>query len=90
MQGYGKVFTWGVENLYQMESINNVNLSEFIHLIINEIGKIQTEKSTNVKISIHVKDVFLSVSRTATCALIINELITNSYKYGFPDNRGEK
>jgi len=34
-----------------------------------------------------VKDVFLDINKAVPCGLIINELISNSIKHGFPEGR---
>jgi two-component sensor histidine kinase len=43
-----------------------------------------------VKLHIDVKDVLLNINTAIPCGLIINELVSNSLKYAFPDSRKGK
>ncbi|MFC1671413.1 PAS domain S-box protein [Spirochaetota bacterium] len=75
------------EYLYQSDDIRNINFSDYIDIIVSEIEQIYHEKSNLIKVSTHVKDVTLGMDRAATCALIINEILDNSYKHAFGENK---
>ena len=43
-----------------------------------------------VKLNIDIKDILLNINTAIPCGLIINELISNSLKYAFPDGKKGK
>lgn len=44
--------------------------------------------NTNVvKFYINIKDIFLDINTAIPCSLIINELVSNSLKHAFPDDK---
>ncbi len=73
--------------LYQSENLSNVDFAEYIrdlvyHLLASynaDPGRIQTE--------IDVNNIALNLDAAIPCGLLLNELISNALKHGFPDSR---
>ena len=42
---------------------------------------------SRVTVEVTPTDVFLDVDQAIPCSMVVNELVTNSLKYAFPDNR---
>lgn len=74
------------EKLYQTKNFSSVNFKEYISTLAKELlrsfGKI-AEKTT---IEFEIDDISLDVEHAIPCGLIINELISNSLKYAFPED----
>jgi two-component sensor histidine kinase len=43
--------------------------------------------SNVIKLNINFKDIFLDINTAIPCSLIVNELVSNSLKHGFPNGK---
>jgi PAS domain S-box-containing protein len=75
------------EKLYQSTSLSKINISEYLHDLVNSLLGAYDEYSTNISLNIKCDEIQLNIETAIPCGLIINELITNSLKYAFPDDR---
>jgi len=75
------------EKLYQSGDFTGINFAEFTKSLLNDLfGTYNVEEGTiNLKIS--VKNVYLDINLAIPCGLIINELVSNSLKYGFQEQQ---
>ena len=73
------------ELLYKQDNIANVNAYEYFELLIEEV---QYSYNTTVQIKFDIKTQ-LKIEQAIYCGLILNELISNSFKYAFPTNEGK-
>lgn len=69
------------QKLYQNES-GLINFDEYIKLLVNEISAMYAGQN-NVQTNINAENIKLDVDTAIPLGLIINEIITNSYKYAF-------
>jgi len=79
------------EKLYQSESLAKINFHEYIRSLVNHLFLSYGAAGRAIKSKIVMEDIYLDVDTTIPCALIINELISNSLKHAFPASQnGEK
>lgn len=69
------------QKLYQNES-GLIDFEEYLNLLTNEISTLYKSKSI-VEISIESENIMLDVDTAIPLGLIINEIVTNSFKYAF-------
>jgi two-component sensor histidine kinase len=70
------------EMLYKSEDISQINFSEYIEKLVN--GLIYSMKGSVNKISLklQIPDISLNIDTSIPLGLLINEIVTNSLKYG--------
>lgn len=78
------------EKLYHYKQFSKINFREYIKELIAEIRKsfCDEESGENVEFDLNLDNEYLSIERAIPCGLILNELVMNSFKHAFADNRG--
>jgi PAS domain S-box-containing protein len=72
------------ELLYQTDDFSSINFSEYITSITNNLIYSYTQ-SHSIDLKLDVGTIFLDLDQAIPCGLIINEIVTNSLKYGIID-----
>jgi len=78
------------EKLYQSKDLSNVNLKNYIQEVTNALIKSYEGSKQRISLILDIDNIFISLDTITTCGLIVNELVSNSLKYAFPDNRKGK
>jgi two-component sensor histidine kinase len=74
------------ENLYSHESLANIKFSNYIKSLAGNIARTYARQPANIKFDYQMDDAYLPIDTAIRCGLIINELISNSFKYAFNGN----
>jgi len=75
------------EKLYQSKDLSNVNLKDYIQELANALLTSYEGSKDRISVTLDIDNVFISLDTITTCGLIINELVSNSLKHAFPDDR---
>ena len=75
------------QRLYQNKNISTINIKEYTSQLLNQIAGLYPELS-EVKREIISNDIELDIDTAIPIGLILNELITNAYKYAFTNKTG--
>jgi two-component sensor histidine kinase len=80
------------EMLYATADFKYTNFNAYVHKLANSLAASYTEAVANIQFSIHIdKSLRFDVDRMIPLGLILNEAITNSFKYAFvPKDPGKK
>ncbi|NQT24005.1 DUF3365 domain-containing protein [candidate division KSB1 bacterium] len=78
------------ERLYQSQDLTHINFSEYLGTLADDLVKAYESDSDRISTVIEVDDIVLDVNKVLPCGLIVNELISNALKYGFPKSRTDK
>ncbi len=72
------------QKLYQTEDLSVIEMDGYIDSLVKSISSVFNKNSENeIDISIDAKDVELDVDTAIPIGLILNELVSNSFKYAF-------
>lgn len=75
------------QTLYQSRDFSGVDFGNFLDNLAPILSASYGVDSTRIALSIDAVGVLLPLSVAIPCGLIVNELVTNSLKHGFPGNR---
>jgi two-component sensor histidine kinase len=75
------------EQLYQSPSLSQINYPQYIRQLAAHLFRSYRVSSSRIELQTNIDDLQLSVDIAVPCGLIINELVSNSLKYGFPNGR---
>ncbi|MBW1917708.1 MAG: PAS domain S-box protein [Deltaproteobacteria bacterium] len=75
------------ELLYQSPDLARIDLPSYIKTLVEGLYQTYRADSTKIALKLAVEDVHLGVDIAIPCGLIINELVSNSLKYAFPDHK---
>ena len=74
------------EKLYGSSDLARIDFADYIRDLANYLFRTYSSSSRGIKLGIDVDDVLLDIDRAIPCGLIVNELVSNSLKHGFPSS----
>lgn len=74
------------EQLYGSQDLSHVNLREYTRQLADSLLANYRIGSGNIALKVDVEPIVVLIETAIPYGLIINELMTNALKYGFPEN----
>jgi two-component sensor histidine kinase len=75
------------EILYESSDLTGINLERYLSRLAASLTRMYGTESDTIRLEVEPKDITLGIDATVPCGLAINELISNSLKHGYPDQR---
>ncbi|MBN2416657.1 PAS domain S-box protein [bacterium] len=70
------------EYLYKSENFSQIDIKPYIESISEQLSRTHP-MGRNIRFTSRIDNIYLNVTTAVPCGLILNELITNAYKYAF-------
>lgn len=78
------------EQVHSQDSFSEIDLREYVIALSNNLRSTYAASAKNITVHLHIDDIKLHIDKAITCGLIINEALSNSFKYAFePHQAGE-
>jgi len=69
------------QQLYQSKNMAQIDMADYIRNLTDEMQRVYA--SAHISLDVDVRDIHLVINQAIPVGLIINELVTNAFKYGF-------
>lgn len=76
------------EKLYESPNMEEVNFSEYVKSLVEDISRSHGVDQERIKIGVVADELFLDIDSAVSSGLIVNEIVSNSFKHAFPGDMG--
>jgi PAS domain S-box-containing protein len=73
------------ERFYQSKDLSRIDFGEYMRNLAAHLFHFYGARSAGIRLRINAGNVFMNLDTAIPCGLIINEIVSNSLKYAFPE-----
>ncbi len=73
------------DRLYRSSDLQSIDFEDFISSLAEDLMETYSTQEDRIHLNLDVEDVDIDIDNIVPLGLIINEMLTNSLKYAFPD-----
>lgn len=74
------------EMLYSSKNLSSINYGDYLKDLLDKLIINAKGESNQISLQLGISNLFLNINTAIPLGLLINELVTNSLKYAFPEN----
>lgn len=78
------------EKLYQNETLSRIEFDVYINELIDVIKKSHNTTDRMISLDLDVDSIQFTITQAIPCGLLLNEIVTNSFKHAFSEMNGKK
>jgi two-component sensor histidine kinase len=78
------------EKLYQSNDLAKIDFSTYLHSLVSFLAQTYQVRTDCIEIQVETEKILLDLDTAIPCGLIVNELVSNSLKYAFPNGQPGK
>ncbi len=71
------------QNLYQSEQVNNVDIENYLKELVVYLSRMFENDTKKIDVAINASGITFDIDTAIPLGLIVNELVSNAYKYAF-------
>jgi len=75
------------EKLYSSDNLAEISFDDYIRMLALEIQNTFLHRASNTELRFDLQPITLGIDLAIPCALLFNEILSNAFKYAFPDKR---
>lgn len=73
------------EKFYQSDELSEIDFAEYIEKLCHYLYQSYGDKTDRIDVQIKGDKIGLDMDTAMPCGLLVNEIVSNAYKYAFPD-----
>ncbi len=73
------------ERLYRSTDLKRIDFGDYIRTLTTDLYHTYATEARGIKLNMDLEDIMVDINTTVPLGLILNELVTNSLKYAFPE-----
>lgn len=78
------------ERLYQSAGLEKIDFSEYIESLVADLFRTYRIDPSKIRFRTDIDNIAIDFKQAIPCGLIVNELLSNSFKYAFPSGTNGK